>query len=428
MHLGPTLPHSCALSSAWESIEVNTLLYLGISIAAGYLLGELVSHVGLPRVSGYILAGLALNPKITGIVPLSFVNGVDPVINLSLAVLTFAVGGTLALAPLRELGKKIILLALGEAELSALLVILGSIAVFPFILRDFGSFKTQLVPFALMLGALASPTDPSATLAVIHQYKARGVVSFSIMASAALDDALGILNFSVAIVVASILITHASKGFGAVLEPVLAILGAVALGIASGALFHWVPRWFRSQSDGLLLVVLFGLLASCYGVATVFNLDQLLATMSMGIVVVNVGADRTKVFRLLEEYIEPLVFVVFFTVSGMLLDVQVLFHYFPVVLLFVVFRTAGKLGGAYVGALVGRSAPVVRRYAGWGLIPQGGIVIGLALLFQQDPAFSTISNILLSVIIGSTVIHELLGPLTAKVAIVKSGEIGKASS
>jgi hypothetical protein len=50
------------------------------------------------------------------------------------------------------------------------------------------------------------------------------------------------------------------------------------------------------------------------------------------------------------------------------------------------------------------------------------------LLFQQDPAFSTISNILLSVIIGSTVIHELLGPLTAKVAIVKSGEIGKASS
>jgi Kef-type K+ transport system membrane component KefB len=415
-------------AGAWESIEVNALLYLGISIATGFVLGELVSRIGLPRVSGYIVAGLALNPKITGIVPLSFVSGTDPVINLSLAVLTFAVGGTLALAPLRELGKKIILLALGEAELSAMVVIGGSLAVFPFLLPNFGSFTQQLVPFALMLGALASPTDPSATLAVIHQYKARGVVSFSIMASAALDDALGILNFSVAIVFASILITHASKGFGAILEPVVAILGAIALGVACGTLFHWVPRWFRAETDGLQLVVLFGLLAVCYGVATVLDLDQLLATMTMGIVAVNVGRDSTKIFHLIEEYIEPLVFVVFFTISGMLLDVQVLFQYFPVVLFFVLFRSVGKLGGAYIGALAGRSAPVVRRYAGLGLIPQGGIVIGLALLFQQDPAFSTISNILVSVIIGSTVIHELLGPLTAKLAIVKSGEIGKAGS
>jgi Kef-type K+ transport system membrane component KefB len=413
-------------AGAWESIDVNTLLYLGITIAAGYVLGELVSRVGLPRVSGYIVAGLALNPKITGIVSMAFVDGTAPVISLALAILTFAVGGTLALAPLRELGKKIILLALGEAELAALLVVVGSLAIFPFLLRDFGGFAEQLVPFALMLGALASPTDPSATLAVIHQYKARGIVSFSIMASAALDDALGILNFSVAMVVASILITHTSGGFGAILEPIVAIVGAIVLGIVSGAAFHWVPRWFRSQGDGLLLVVLFALLAICYGVATFFNLDQLLATMSMGIVVVNVGRDRTRVFHLLEEYIEPLVFVVFFTISGMMLDIQVLFHYFPIVLLFVVFRTVGKLGGAYVGALAGRSAASVRRYAGWGLIPQGGIVIGLALLFQQDPAFSTISSILLSVIIGSTVIHELIGPLAAKFAIVKSGEIGKA--
>ncbi len=405
---------------------MNTLLFLGVTIAAGYVLGELVSRLGLPRVSGYIVAGLLLNPNITGIVSSSFVASTDPVISLSLAILTFAVGGTLALAPLRELGKKIILIALGEAELSALLVVLGSLAIFPFLLRDLGGFAEAAVPLALLLGALASPTDPSATLAVIHQYKARGVVSFSIMASAALDDALGILNFSIATVVASILITHQSGEFAALFDPLIEIGGAVLLGVLTGVLFHRIPRLFRSEGDGLLIVLLFGLLAVCYGVATMFSLDQLLATMTMGIVVVNTGRDRNRVFHLLEEYIEPLVFVVFFTISGMLLDVQVLFRYFPVVLLFVIFRTAGKLGGAYVGATVGRAAEVVRRYAGFGLIPQGGIVIGLALLLQQDPAYHTISNILLSVIIGATVIHELIGPLAAKIAIVRSGEMGQA--
>ena len=131
---------------------------------------------------------------------------------------------------------------------------------------------------------------------------------------------------------------------------------------------------------------------------------------------------RHHIFHLLEESIEPVVFIVFFTISGMLLDVAVLIQYLPVVLVFVVFRSIGKLVGANVGARLGKASRNVRRYTGWGLIPQGGIVIGLALLLQQEPALAPISNILLNVIIGATVIHELIGPLTAKIAIMKSGE------
>ena len=120
---------------------------------------------------------------------------------------------------------------------------------------------------------------------------------------------------------------------------------------------------------------------------------------------------------------EPLVFVLFFVISGMLLDFAVLWTYFPLVLLFVAFRSAGKLGGAYLGARLGRASDAVRKYTGWGLIPQGGIVIGLALILKQDPTFAGLSTILLNVVIGATVIHELIGPLTAKMALVKSGDI-----
>jgi len=403
---------------------VTGLLATGLAITLGYVLGETVRKLGLPRVTGYIVAGLILNPRVTGLVTSSFVDSMGTTTDLSLAVLTFAIGGTLAFGPLRELGKKILFIALGESQLSALLVAAGCLATLPFLLPGEGSLLTTIAPLAILLGALASPTDPSATLAVVRQYRAKGMVTFSIMASAAIDDALGILNYSLGVVIALVLITHRVEGIGTILEPLVAVGGALGLGAASGLAFRFAPRWLRGDSDGLQIALLLGLLGVCYGVSTILGLDQLLATMAMGILVVNATRrqERHRIFHLLEESVEPVVFIVFFTVSGMLLDVGVLLRYLPVVLLFVVFRSAGKLAGAYLGARLGRAASAVRRYTGWGLIPQGGIVIGLALLAQQNAGLAPISHILLNVIIGATVIHELIGPLTAKLAITKSGE------
>ena len=404
---------------------VNGILATGLVIMLGYVLGELVRKFGLPRVSGYIVAGLLLNPRITGFVSVNFVDSMGTITDLSLAILTFAIGGTLAFGPLKELGKKILFIALGEAQLSAFLVTAGCLVTLPFLLPEAGNFWTVIAPLSILLGSLASPTDPSATLAVVRQYKAKGMVTFSIMASAALDDALGILNYSLGIVVALVLITHHVEGVGTILEPLIGIGGALGLGVVSGLAFRYAPKWLQgAETDGLQIALLLGTLGLCYGVSAMLDLDQLLATMAMGMTVVNTSRrqERHHVFHLMEESVEPIVFIVFFTVSGMLLDVAVLIQYLPVVLLFVFFRTIGKLVGANLGARLAKASHNVRRYTGWGLIPQGGIVIGLALLVQQEPAFASISHILLNVIIGATVIHELIGPLTAKLAIMKSGE------
>lgn len=402
---------------------MNGLLATGLAILLGYVVGELAKRVGLPRVSGYIAAGLILNPRITGLVSIDFVNSMGTTVDLALAILTFAIGGTLALGPLRELGKKILFIAVGEAQMSALVVVGGCLATLPFLLPNLGGFMTTIAPLSILLGTLASPTDPSATLAVVRQFRAKGMVTFSIMASAALDDALGILNYSLGIVVASILITHRIGGVGSILEPLLGIFGAVAIGAVSGFAFRYAPRWLKGETGGLQIALLLGALGICYGVSSALGLDQLLATLAMGVTVINSPSrERHEIFHLLEETVEPVVFIIFFTVSGMLLDVAVLFRYLPVVLLFVVFRSAGKLLGAYLGARLSGASKAVRRYTGWGLIPQGGIVIGLALLLKQEPTLAPISDILLNVIIGATVIHELVGPLTAKLAITKAGE------
>ena len=125
---------------------MNGILATGLAIMLGYVLGELVRKIGLPRVSGYIVAGLLLNPKITGFVSIDFVDSMGTATDFSLAILTFAIGGTLAFASLKDLGKKIIFIALGEAQLSALLVTAGCLATLPFLLPEIGGFWTTIAP------------------------------------------------------------------------------------------------------------------------------------------------------------------------------------------------------------------------------------------------------------------------------------------
>ncbi len=403
---------------------MDPLLTVGMVLALGLLLGESAQRLGFPRVAGYIVAGILLNPKITGVVPVDFLSGTDPIVNAALAIITFEVGGTLAIGPLRELGRGIVFLALGEAELAAVAILAGSILVLPFLVHlPLGTGFAAAIPLALLLGALGSPTDPSATLAVIHQYRAKGMVSFSVMGAAAFDDALGIINFSVATAVAGILVSHSGTSAFTFLEPFLVILGSIALGVALGFLYHGVVRLLGGSEDGILIALAVTLLLLGYGLATALRFDQLLVTMAVGITVVNLRRTRPRIFQLLERHVEPLVFLLFFTLSGMYLDFAVLIRHLPVVLLFVAFRTAGKLGGAYLGATLGRAPHPVRRYTGWGLIPQGGIVIGLALTIKAIPELSQLADVLVNVIIGATVIHELVGPFAAKFALQQAGEL-----
>lgn len=403
---------------------MNTLLVLGVMLAVGLMLGELGEKLGFPRVTGYILAGILLNPQVFHFVPATFVHETNAITDISLAILTFSIGGTLALAPLKELGKGIAFIAFGEAELAALAVTAGMLVTLPFLIHIEGAtFITTYLPLAILLGSLASPTDPSATLAVIHQYKAKGPVSFSIMGVAALDDALGIINFSIAMVVAAIFSSHTAPNIISLTEPLGGIAGSIIIGGMCGLVFHAVSRVLRNAPEGLMIVVIMAILSLCYGLATMLELDQLLATMVVGVTVVNFGRERDRIFHLIEEYAEPLVFVLFFTISGMYLDFKILVGLLPIVLLFVIFRAAGKLTGTLIGASIARASRPVRRYTGWGLLPQGGIVIGLALIMRQNPAFISISDAIVSVTIGATVIHELIGPLTSKFALQKAGEL-----
>ncbi len=404
---------------------MTTLLTIGIILLTGWAFGEGFKRLRLPKVTGYIIAGVLLNPGIFRWMPRDFIAHTDTITNISLSLITFSVGGTLLFKKLRASGRQILGITFFEAEGAFLAVTLGFMVFLAFWWRAVpGSPLALVVPLGLMLGCLASPTDPTATLAVVHESGARGRVTSTIMGVAALDDALGIMNYSFAIVLARSMIGHGAFAWStSILSPLGIVFASVALGVLSGLLLNLLTPLVRRETEGALIVLLLAVLWLCFGAAGFFGLDELLATMAMGATVVNSNPRREALFKILERYTDELVFVLFFTLSGMHLDFQVLLRYSGFVVLFVFLRTLGKFAGTAFAARLTRAPEAVRKYTAGGLIPQGGIVIGLALVMQQEAVFAQLAPIVINVIIGATVVHELIGPIVVQRVLRRAGEI-----
>lgn len=396
----------------------GALLEIGVILIVGYLFGNLANLLKLPRVSGYIVAGIVMSPSLLGIIDRNFLERSDIVTHASLSVITFLIGSSLALEKLKKLGKAILLITLGEAELAFLFVVVAMLS-YTLLTQDL-TLPTALA-LALLFGALGSPTDPAATLAVIHEYRAKGVLTTSVLGVAALDDATGIINFvlgfslSLALMGGDLSLTAIGAEIGK------EILGALFLGFLAGYGMHLLGKFALERKE--IVTVTIGVLFTTFALAKVFGFDELLSTMTAGITLVNVDRENDKFKEPLENYIEDVIFTAFFVIGSAFLDLKVLIQHFPVVVLYILSRFAGKFAGVYVGGHLSGAPKQVKKYLAFALFPQGGIVIGLALLTYQSPEFRDMGSLLVNVVIGATAIHEFIGPVFSKFALEKAGEI-----
>ena len=404
---------------------MDSILIVGIIIFCGFIFGEVAKKAKLPKVTGYILAGVFLNPGLFHIIPENFVTHTEVVTNISLSVITFSVGGTLLFSKIKKLGKSILCITVFEGEFAFFAIIIGFLLISPYFVHipNAGWF-TVFIPMAILLGSLGAPTDPSATLAVKEEYNASGRVTQTVMSVAAFDDVLGIINYSIAIALAQVFISHQGLNtYNSFIQPLMVISGAMVLGVFLGFLLNFVTNFISKETEGVYVVIILGLLCICYGVATLVQVNQLLAVMVMGAVVVNYNKKQHLIFKVLERYTDELIFVLFYTLSGMYLDFTVLRTALVLVLFFIIFRTIGKVFGTTLGAIISKAPENVKKYTSGGLIPQGGIVVGLALIMKQNPAFDAFSDIIISVVIGATIFHEIIGPITTKISLSRAGEI-----
>jgi len=385
----------------------GTLFYLALMLFSGLILGRAVKLLKLPNVTGYLIAGLLIGPYILKLVPKDTVTELELISEMALAFIAFSIGAEFKMSYLKKVGMTPIVIAALEA--------LGATVLVTAVLAAFG-FGFEI---AFLLGAIAAATAPAATIMVVKQYRAKGIVTDTLLSVVALDDAAALMIFGFAVAIVNTLQNPGQGSIVAtVLKPVLEIAGSLVLGFVLGILFTVPLRYFRKDTNRLIITTGFVFLGA--SLANLLGLSPLLLCMSMSAMLVNISNSGEAILKMTDLVTAP-IFLMFFVVSGMELDITVLPSVGLIGILYIIVRIAGKVLGAYIGAVVMKAGETVRKYIGLTLVPQAGVAIGLSLLASQ--LMPQYAQTIRAVVLSATFIYELTGPAITKAALKKAGEI-----
>lgn len=400
---------------------VDSLLVLGLSLLFAFGVGQIFRRFGIPQVIGFIVAGVVLGPSFFSLVPGELNQNLTFISEIALGLIGFDMGGHLRFTDLRELGRSILMIVLFEAIGAFILVSVGVYLI------------SGLLPTALIFGALASATAPAATVDVLAEYKSDGPLTKTLLAVVGLDDAISLLLFSVAIALAESMVTGSGEVSLATMIglPVQEIGESLLVGVGFGGALSWFMNRLADHHDVMAVVI--GVVFVVVGLTSHLHISLILTTMIMGLVVVNRDPRHGDTIRSTIEQAGPVVYVLFFMLTGARLEVAHLPAMGLLGVAYILLRSGGKYVGAYVGGALGGADPVVRRNLGLALLSQAGVAIGLALNCQTrfigcGEEGAALGQLVLGVITATTLVVQIVGPLGVKLAIMRAGEIGRASN
>lgn len=404
------------------------LICLAVAMVGGLMLSRLTKKVNLPAVTAYLVAGLILGPFCIGALKLpglgfntlEQVDSMRIVTQTALGFIAFTIGNEFRLSQLKATGAKAITIGILQAVITTALVDVVLIVLhllFPQVIS---------LACAITLGAIASATAPAATLMVVRQYKADGPLTRLLMLVVAIDDAVGLMLFSVSFGIATALSHGQVSVTAVVVEPIVEVILSLGLGSIMGWLLNWVEQFFHSRSKRMTISVAFVMLTvglsmlefNVGGIHCGFSL--LLVCMMTGTIFCNVCSTSEELMSRVDGWTTPLN-ILFFVISGAELDLNVLAQ--PVTILvgivYILARSAGKCYGANLSCRLTKQSKPITDHLGITLLPQAGVALGMALTASSLPDGALTRN----VVLFGVLIYELIGPNLTKRALLAVGEI-----
>jgi len=409
-----------------DDVHFSVLFVLGLSLSCGLVGAWVFQRLRVPQVVGYIVIGLIVGQSGLNLIDPSTVARMEPFTLFALGIIGFLVGGELRAEQFRKYGRQFMAILFGEGLGAFVLVGLGAGAVLYVV---FGRADLA-VAGGVVFGAIASATDPASTVDVLWEYRARGVLTTSLTAIVALDDALAMTLYGLGTGLAEVLTGHSGSIGRQLLAVGGSLGGAVVLG-AAVAMILWVLLRRIHQPDRALAFAV-GLILLLISIAAAWELDVILASMTLGCVLVNTSPRRSEdLFKVMRSFSIP-IYVLFFVLAGARLGLGRMPGWlWGIVALYVVGRGAGKIAGAAVAARFSGCEPVVRRWLGVGLFSQGGVAIGLSIVashhlggVEAAPGVA-LADVVVAGVAATTLVLQLSGPALVKVAIKAAGEAGR---
>lgn len=368
-----------------------TLLTLGVLFLVGLAADEIGRRTRLPRVTLLLLAGVLAGRSGLDLVPAEAETWYEFLSVSALTMVAFLLGSGLTRKNLAAHGTEIVVISVSIVLVTLLVVSAGLVLVgIP-------------LGLALLLGAIATATDPAATEDTIRQSGMTGPFPDKLRGIVAVDDAWGLLAFSLMAVVAGELYGNGRDGvlWHAVQEIGGALLLGVAIGVPGAMMTGRIKPGEPLQTEALGLVFLTA------GLAIWLEVSYLLAGMTAGMLIVNFARHHKQAFHEIENARWPFM-VLFFLLAGVSLEMDHLATMGVLGISYLVLRIAGRIVGGWIGVRLGGKSRAERPWFGVALLPQAGVAIGMALVAAES--FPDWGETIITLTIGTTVAFELLGP------------------
>ncbi len=379
------------------------ILILGVLFLGALALDTIGHIVHVPRVTLLMLLGALLGPPILDVLPPALAGANDGFAAVALTMVAFLLGGTLKRDTLAEHGREILIMSLSVVGISILFVAAGLYLA-----------GMAIVP-ALILAAISAATAPAATRDVILQSGQTGRFATNILGIVAIDDAWGLLAFSIILMVAGAI---AGDGAAAsVLHGVWEAGGGIALGAAIGFPAAYLTGRLKRGEPSLLEAL--GIVLICAGASLLLEVSFLLAGMVAGAIVVNLARHHRYPFHEIERIEWPFL-LIFFIMAGASLEIGLIVEFGVVGLAYVTARMLARVVGGWMGGRLAHLSGQEGIMTGIALTPQAGVAIGMALAASNR--FPEYAEQIMAITIASTIIFEIIGPLMTQTALNRMSE------
>ncbi|MFO7638231.1 MAG: cation:proton antiporter [bacterium] len=395
------------------NLNFNVMLAVALAVLLGTAGARLFRRLRVPQVVAYIVIGVLLGSSGFRLLDIRTADSLAPLSLFALGITGFVIGGELKLESFRRYGGRLFAILLAES--------LGAFALVTALV----GLTTGNWALALLLGAISSSTAPAATVEVLREVRALGVLTRTLLTMVALDNGMTLLLFGFASAVSRVLLDGGRFSAMTVFRPVYDIIGAVLFGAAVALGFVLVLRRVREKE--LVLAFALGAILLLVGGAEALGVNMILSAMAFGAVFANAsGRSGEDVFVVVRRFAPP-IYVLFFVLVGARLQLGALsWLSWLAVLAYLVARAGGKLFGVRVGARLARAPDAIRRYLGYGMVSQAGVAVGLAVLASQTFAHHPeTSAAVVGIVTVAVFVSALVGPPATRYAVTQAGEAGR---
>ncbi len=404
--------------------------FLIIALSANHI-SKFFAKIKFPLITGLLLAGILAGSDGFGLIPSENTSRLNFLNEISLAFIAFAAGSELYLKEIRSQFKSILWNTLGQLVITFSLGVLGV-----FLASEYIPFMVEMnfaekMSVGILMATIFVARSPSSAIAVINELRAKGPFTKTSIGVTVVKDVLVIVLFAICFALAKTFLSGEPFSLLSLVYLLIELIVSFALGRFLGIIIKWFFKFKMNKYLKVTILISLGysvyLFADWLGEFTVqehilghkFYIEPLLICILGSYYVTNYSTSRPEFIEVLHET-GPIIYVVFFTLTGASLQVEVLFQVFGIAVLFFFIRLSAMVIAGYVGGTLAGD-PWKFRHLNWmPYVTQAGVGLGLATLIKH--AFPEFGVQFETIIVGVIVINQIVGPPLFKYALYKVDE------